>query len=164
LTPAQEKNNALKSLYTQFNVHPRTKKALYPQLAKRCDEIYNSKTCNNSVSGPYLNLRTHSLSGAINATWSFVYCPCNGIFHLLNYTFCNLSQSKEFINAYCPSKKCKQYEMDSYSPSDEDNDAEILLSKTALLEAPHVTDWPVLDYRAEETDGAHEDGNSASAE
>ncbi len=54
--------------------------------------------------------------------------------------------------------------MDSYTPSDEDDSGEILLSKTALLQAPHAIEWPILGHLSEETDCANENASSASSE
>ncbi len=117
-TPAQQRYDAFKLLCYNYGAAP-TKADLCSELTARCDKIYNNEKSNDSLSGPYFDQVKHVLSGAIDATWSFAYCPCDGTLKYLNITFCNLSQSQEFFNTCCTVKNCNQYKMDSYSPTPE---------------------------------------------
>lgn len=117
-TPAQQRYDAFKLLCHNYGTKP-TKADLYSELTARCDKIYNNEKDNDSLSGPYFDHDKHVLSGAIDATWSFIYCPCEGDLKLLNCTFCNLSELKDFVNTHCTIKNCKQYKMDSYSSTPE---------------------------------------------
>jgi hypothetical protein len=134
-TMAQQRYKAFKLLCDNYGAAG-TKADLCAELTARCDKIYNNEKSNDSLSGPYFDQDKHVLSGAINATWSFAYCPCDGDLKYLNVTFCNLSQSADFFNTCCKAKNCKQYKMDSYSSAtvEDITNEDVLVNKNSSSE------------------------------